>query len=338
MEVLDWLAVWDLGAANPYAAGGLRVDYPPHAFLMLWPLHLLAVAAAPLVFAFLNLAVCVLAARTTVQVVLEGAGVRALPRQRHVLILMVLAFGVFRSSLWLGQTMPLAWWLLMLSVREAPRRPVVAGVCLGLGTFKLNLAVAVVLFLLMERRARVLAWAAVTVTLGTAVFAAMTGVAPWVLARQYVDGMVAMYGTGGDVPDWLSLRGLVSQSAFQPVVTAYLVITGAVVAWVTARRSVASADALTLWLLWVLQAVAQQRFNLVMAVPAALLLSPVVRAGTPRWLFAAVAAFLVVDVPWVFLRLGWVTTAALAPRVLVLVIFGWLAWWSLSRRSEAASV
>ena len=338
LEVLDWLAVWDFGAVNPYDVSGLRVDYPPHAFLMLGPLHLVPVAAAPVVFACLNLIACVLAARTTVQVVLEGAGARPLPRQRHVLILMVLAFGVFRSSLWLGQTMPLAWWLLMLSVREAARRPVVAGVCLGLGMFKLNLAVAVVLFLLTQRRARVLAWAAVTVALGTAGFAAMTGVAPWALVRQYADGLVAMYGAGGDVPDWLSLRGLASQSAWQPVIAAYLIITGAAVAWVTARRSVASADALALWLLWVLQAVAQQRFNLVMAVPAALLLSPVVRAGTPRWLSAAVVAVLVVDVPWVFLRMGWAPAAAWASRVLVLVIFGWLAWWVWSRRREAASV
>lgn len=338
MEVLDWLAVWDFGAGNPYGVRGLRVDYPPHVFLLLGPLHLLPVAAAPIVHACLNLIACVLAARTTVQVVLEGAGVRALPRQRHLLILMVLTFGVFRSSLWLGQTMPLAWWLLMLSVREAARRPAVAGVCLGLGMFKLNLAVAVVLFLLMQRRARVIAWAAITVTLGTAGFAAMTGVTPSVLIRQYIDGMYAMYGAGGDVPDWISLRGLVSQPAWQPVITAYLVITGAAVAWVTARRTVASADALALWSLWALQAVAHQRFNFVMAVPAALLFSPLVRAGTPHWLFAAVVAFLAVDVPWVFLRLGWPALASSAHRVLVLVAFGWLAWWSWSRRHEAASV
>ncbi|MCR4375949.1 MAG: hypothetical protein NUW22_13985, partial [Acidobacteria bacterium] len=84
--------------------------------------------------------------------------------------------------------------------------------------------------------------------------------------------------------------------------------------------------------------VAHQRFNFIMAVPAALLLSPVVRAGTPRWLFVAVVAFLAVDVPWVFLRLGWPTLAASAPRVLVLVAFGWLGWRAWSRRHEAASV
>lgn len=339
MEVLDWLAVWNFGATNPYGVGGLRVDYPPHAFLMLGPLHLLPVAVAPVVFAFLNLIVCVLAAWTTVQVVLEGSGARALPRQRQVLVLIVLTFGMFRSSLWLGQTMPLAWWLLMLSVREATRRPVLAGVCLGLGTFKLNLAVAVVLFLLMQRRARVLAWAAVTVTLATAGFAAMTGVTPWVLAQQYVGGMRAMYGAAGYVPDWLSLRGLASQTVWQPVVIVYLAVTGAAVAWVTARKSVTSADALALWSLWALQAVAHQRFNLVMAVPAVLLLSPVVRAGTPRWLFAAVAVFLAVDVQWVFLHTGWMTVAAWAPRALVLVLFGWLGWltWA-GRRESSASV
>lgn len=338
MEVLDWLSVWDLGATSPYGVSGLRVDYPPHAFLMLWPLHLLPVAVAPVVFAFLNVMLCVLAARTTVQVVLDGAGARALPRQRHVLVLMVLAFGVFRSSLWLGQTMPLAWWLLMLSVREAARRPVVAGVCLGLGTFKLNLAVAVVLFLLMQRRARVIAWATVTVTLATAGFAAMTGVTPWALIQQYAGGMRTMYGADGYVPDWLSLRGLAPRTVWQPVVTVYLAITGAGVAWVTARRSVTSADALALWLLWGLQAVAHQRFNLVMAVPAVLLLSPVVREGTPRSLFVAVSAFLAVDVQWVFLHAGWTASAAWAPRLLVLVLFGWLGWRTWTRRDETASV
>jgi hypothetical protein len=333
-EVTVWAATWDFGRGNPYAVSGLRMDYPPHALLLLGSFHLLPAGAAPALFAGLNLIVCVLAVRLTVQVTLEGAGVAAVPSDRLVLVAILLTFGVFRSSLWLGQLMPVAWLFLLVAIREAGRRPMLAGLCLGLGLFKLNLAAAVVLYLLTQRRWRVLVAGAGAVLSMTAVVAWMTGVTPWAIVADYLTGMIAMYGPAGYVPDWLSLRGMVEHPLAQIAVAAYLVITGGLLARLTARRSLSDAHVLALWLLWTLQAVSHQRFNLVMAVPAVLLLSPIVRLGAAPWAFLVVVAFLAVDLPWIFMHTGMDRLADWSPRVLVLGLFGWLgreAW--LARRS-----
>jgi hypothetical protein len=324
-EVLRWAATWDFGAVNPYTTGVLRVDYPPHAFLLLGPLHLLPADLAPAMFAVVNTIICVLAAWVTVQVSMEVPGPTA-TRQRQVLVLVILTFGVFRSSLWLGQLMPLAWLLLMLAVREAARRPALAGVCLGLGAFKLNLALGVVLCLLAQGRRTVLLWAAVTMAIGISVVAWITGVEPWVMTEQYVRGMVRMYGPGGYVADWLSLRALADGPAARAAIAAYLAITGALVAWVTVRRNVTGAHALALWCLWSLQAVSHQRFNFVLAVPAVLLLGQAVRAGVPAWVFLTVAGFLAVDAPWILMHARWTAPADWAPRLLMVSLFAWLGW------------
>ncbi len=324
-ELLSWLRVWDFGAVNPFVVAGLRVDYPPHTFVMLGPLVWLPPTAAPAMYAALNVLLTALAAWTTVMVVVEGTETRLTPSQRTVLVMMSLACGVFRSALWLGQTMPLAWWLLMVAVRECRRRPMVAGVALGLGLFKLNLALAVVLALVSLRRVRTLVWGGITVAVLTLVFAMMTQVSLPELALQYVRTLGAMYGAQGYVPDWLSLRGLVTDPRWTPAVQVYLATTFLWVAWVTWRWPLRSIDVLSMWLLWVLQAVAHQRFNLVMALPAVLLLAPAVRAGGHPWAFLAATVFLVGDVPWLLRQVdGPVLSglAALAPRVFVLALWG----------------
>ena len=61
-QLLTWLRTWDFGTTNPFVVSGLRVDYPPHTFVMFGPLQWLPEVIAPSVFVVLNVVMCALAA------------------------------------------------------------------------------------------------------------------------------------------------------------------------------------------------------------------------------------------------------------------------------------
>ena len=309
-EVRGWLDYWAFGRANPYDNFQVGIDYPPHALLLLTPLSWLPAHSATMWLAPITVALCVAAAWLSVTVTAELAGVRLARVQVWTLSCMVLSWGAIRTTIWLGQTMPVAFVLSLLSMRWALRRPALAGASLGLSTFKPNLAVGFVAALILLRRLRPFAAAIAVTGLCTIAFAATVRESPIDLTHAYLRKLAVMYGGVGYLRDWLGMRALLYEiggSSVRVVVAYYVFLFAslALLAWLVARaKPTAAARAITFAaaLLWALASFSHQRFNVVLLAPAfVLLLLPQVRLvaneSARRWLSGLLAIGLTMDWP-----------------------------------------
>jgi len=148
-------------------------SYPPHVLLFVWPLGLLPYMAAWALWSLAGLALYLLVAAGGVRSAKTLAGLAAAP-----------AVGV---NLFFGQNGFFSAALIIGAVRELDRRPLVAGVCLGLLTVKPQLGVLFPLALILSGRWRCLAAAAATAAVLALVTAAIFGPQVW---RDYVEKVV----------------------------------------------------------------------------------------------------------------------------------------------------
>ncbi len=316
-EVRRWLDYWALGAHDPYTNLKIAVDYPPYALLFLAPLAWIPPSVAPLLLAVANALLCVLASWLVVTVTVELAELRLQRLDVWALTAVVASWGAFRTSIWLGQTMPVALVMALYAIRWSQRHPAWAGAAFGVATFKLNMTAGFAVALLLLRRVKPFIVAVLVMGIGTAAFALTLGVSSFRVAAEYVGRLTSMYGDSGNVPDWLSARRLVHALLGHGggAATAYYVFAVcafALLVWCARRaRRARLGPALTFAasLLWVLMDVSQQRFNAVLLAPAfVLVLVPQARVvgneAARRWVAGTLAVVMALDLPLVVRLVG----------------------------------
>jgi alpha-1,2-mannosyltransferase len=143
--------------------------YPPHYLLLLIPFGLLPFAPACALFLAASFACFVLALRH-----LAGGGYR-----RWLFLLSVILAPATAFNIGSGQNAFLTGALMIGGFALLPARPGLAGVLLGLLSYKPQLWLLVPVALLAARQWRALASAVITAVLVVSISAAVFGVAPW---------------------------------------------------------------------------------------------------------------------------------------------------------------
>lgn len=278
--VLSWLRHMADTGVSPYIVADLEVDYPPHALVLLYPLVWLPAGREALWFVGPAVLCAIWMAWTWPRWM---AAMAAISSFRHSAIspllwsLLVLTWGPVRVGIWNAQTVSPAIIAALAAVTMARRVPWVAGVLFALAATKPPLAVALGVFFLMRGDTRVIAVGA-GVALGLAtVFDGMMGQVPFSWLPQYVQSLEWMY-TGTNY-----FRGV---TTFQPVFddtiadpavahTVFRVIAlalgvwGAWRMWAVRRTEDAQVLVATACFLWVLAALPNQRYYLVLLFPVA---------------------------------------------------------------------
>jgi hypothetical protein len=206
-SIREWAWYWLVAGTNIYEPGSWgAVDYPPNAMVLLSPLGLLSLGVAHPVWMLLNVAMAVLAPYCAARFFRPNDPLRAVALP----ILMFLCWGGMRT---LTQFTLLALTSSMVAMVLANRRPIAAGIWLGLAMMKPQVAVPVFLWTVFTRR-----WWLVLTTLAVtggliAVFCIRAGAHPLWVAERYVE-ILAMYHTGTTNLGGISeLRPLIYQLA-----------------------------------------------------------------------------------------------------------------------------
>jgi hypothetical protein len=306
-DIRTWM---DLGSVRPYDGADLDVDYPPQAFFVILPLVSLPRGSAPAILAVLNVGFSIAMAWLFVRVTAGLAGVSPGQFETGALTAMTLCFGAVRCAIWLGQTMPLALALLLIGVRFARTRPFLAGICLALGGFKLNILAGLIPALILDS-----AWPALMVAAVTSVALAMAaapviGYSFMAILPAYLNALrrdyagADFYHGSTDVRSLLHL--LIANHAAAEVLWLIVAIGSLAWLWLAARRAPKTprtrAIVFAASLTWSLLAFYNLRYNLVLLAPAILVLGwpemHVIDNGRlRRGLLAGLLLFLVLDMP-----------------------------------------
>jgi alpha-1,2-mannosyltransferase len=140
-------------------------SYPPHLLLFTWPLGLMPYMTGYVVYCLVGLLVYVAVAS-------EGS------RRPEHLVLLVIAPAV-TVNIWCGQNGFLIAALLIGALTQLDRRPILAGVLIGLLSIKPQLGLLIPLMLVMTGRWRVIFAAAVTIVVLAALTAIVFGPDVW---------------------------------------------------------------------------------------------------------------------------------------------------------------
>ena len=353
--VRAWLHYWVTAWDNPYKHFGAVLDYPPLAFLMLWPLSLPSEASVAYWFLPTAIVLTTLAVWAQLRWVSDRLQISLSTGERVALVAMVLSGGGVRTGIWLGQTMALSLLLGALAMQWKRRRPWLAAVCLALCSFKPHIAVGFGLaILLVEGIGIPLAAAAITMLLSW-IFAVTIGESLFSVVIDYASNLLALYGGPDRVRGMLSIRfvldDLVGHYATATVIYRVLAVGSLItIATLAKRRSV---DAVTqmhvavVCMLWSLVFLPHQLYNSVFAAPGLFLLmwpesGLIRRRGVRAAVVAAYVMFGVVDIARLFRLLSrwmpeadWVwwlgyDTSPVQPFALFLLIL-----WRLYERPRA---
>lgn len=278
--VRSWLHYWFAVGDNPYRHFGPPLDYPPMAFLVLWPIGLPSDATVAYWFLPSVVTITALAALMQLRWVADRLHVVLSGRQQMALIAMVLAGGGARTAIWLGQTMALSLLFGALAMLLARRRPWRAAVCLALCSFKLHIAAGFGLAILLIDGIAVPIAAAVITLVASFVFAATVGESLVTLVADYGRNLLALYDGPNRVRGMLSIRGVLTDVIDQYTIAtaAYLALALASLATLIALAKRRSADPVTqlhvaaLSLLGSLCFLPHQLYNILLASPALYLL------------------------------------------------------------------
>ena len=309
-EVRSWVQHWLVSGTSPYGAPGLQVDYLPHALLLFAPLAVLPDATGALWFAVLS--VCLAAAGTVLLVVVMGrlAGARLTSVEVAATTAMFMSVRPMRLALLGGQTMPFALLLSAVALTLARQRPLMAGVCLALAAYKLNVAAAFGLALLLFGQFVPIAWALLVFVGMTWLTSAVIGETVWALLRGYAVQVTTLYGGADFLRGATGIRPVLASVIPDIVVVnvaAVLFGAGLLVTMVELLRRVrhrreAAPLAVACAMLWALAVFPHQLYNVVLAAPAVLLVhwpeSTLVKQPRLRWLAACLAlVYLLPSVP-----------------------------------------
>jgi hypothetical protein len=330
-QLRDWLGEWLTSGGNPYRTFA-ELDYPPNAFVVLWPWSWLDAGAVPL--AFIPIAIASTAAATWL---LSGwfaqqCGVVYGTRERLLLVLLMLAGSSMRGALWRGQLAPLAFLFGAAALHWSSRRPLLSAMALALCAFKPHVALGFAFAILVTCGWRILligGAAAVALSVPFALRAGMSVTSAW---WSYVSNLLFSYGGEERVRGLLSIRWVI-----EDVVGSYAVGTALylVVALVAAAM-----------LMWTLIMLPHQLYHGWMAAPALWLMmwpeSGLIASERIRvWAVAVFVLFGVIDVPRVirllvdvdaYWTIGWLSYALSPLRIGLLFA---LLLWTLERQRPA---
>lgn len=346
-EVRSWFDYWQFGARDPYASHVLGVDYPPHAFLLLWPLAIADFSTTRISFAAVNIVITILAAWMFVswmrRQILDEDHTAAL-----ALTALVLSGSSVRVAIWLGQTISLAVLFAAIAMRTASARPWLGGLFLAFASFKPHVAIGFGLAWLLTRQFRALGYAACWTFLLWIIFGWTLGEPPWRLVHNYLAELGTMYARPEHVVSATSMR-----EVFDLLLGVQLGVHGQVVyacssllaVIVLARRAPVDARSRALILMaclaWSITVLPHQRHSLILTGPICwLLLWTDADIGISRrvrlWIAGTVVAYGVIDGSLLIRLLGnalvqhdaWralgsdlVSASYYPPRVIALVLF-----------------
>lgn len=305
-EVRAWLQYWMAGRGNPYDHFAGDLDYPPVAFLILWPLGLPSDTAMAFWYIPAALATTGLAAWAMLRWMRERMYVTLSAAENVALIALMFAGSGARSALWQGQTMALSLMFGALAIRWSRTRPFAAAIALALCSFKPHIAVGFALAILLIEGADVLILAAAIVLSLSLLFAATIGQPLTEIVADYARNLTALYGGEERVRGLLSIRfvldDMIGWYALSTALYAVLAVSTLVLIVVLAKRrrqdAVTQAELAVCCLLWSLMFLPHQLYNSLLAAPALWLLmwpeSGLIRSRSLRG--AAAAAYVLFGV------------------------------------------
>lgn len=275
--VREWLQHW-VHRGDPYSYFE-RLDYPPTAFFVLWPLYLpdtdsVVLWLIPSMVVSLGVGAVIL-----VRWFAGRLGVRLVWYEQAVYVLMLLAGSPLRGTIWRGQTTPLAFLFGALALHWSRQRPVLAALALALCAFKPHIAIGFGLILLLIERRAVVYGAVAMVIASSLLFAATVDRSLFEVLVSYAHNLTGLYDGPERLRGLLSIRWMLDDIFGGYLLGTYAYITfgvgtlGLIVS--AARRSqsgVTVAQVSAACLLWSLLFLPQQLYNGVLAAPALWLL------------------------------------------------------------------
>jgi hypothetical protein len=334
--VREWLHFWTAGG-DPFTRYLGQIDYPPTAFIVLWPLTLPSDATARWLFVPWAILMIAVAGLVLLRWFSERTDVKLAWDEQVGLVAMFLSTGSARSGIWTGQTAALAVLLGALSLYWCARRPVAAAVALALCGFKPHVAIGFALAILLTGR-WVVVCGATAIAIGMwGAFAATVEQSPAAVLSLYTQSLLTLYDGPDRVRGLLSIRFVIEDllqhyERATIVYTALALSTLALLMLEARRRQRASDRAIiaAACLVWPLLFLPNQLYHGVLAAPAIWLLMwpevrPVRRMGVRMAAIIGLIVFSVLDVPRI-IRLAtdpngivWGASYYLSPLWLVLV-------------------
>lgn len=312
-----WLHYWTSTWTSPYPAQWLQVDYPPHALVLLWPLDWLP-GDGVVWFMAINLAATAACAWGLTSWAAQETGTPTTVRHLLLFACMLLTWGAMRAGLWHGQTMMGAAIAGVYAVRLATRAPWVSGVALALAATKPTLGAGFALIMLLRGGYHAcLVGVGVTLAL-TGVFDITVGNTPLLSIGDFFDSLVRMYTGESYVRSATTIRAVLVDLAgghwFAHVVfalygvVAFLALMHTV--WPRRRHPAAQLLIVNACLLWILLALPNQRYYLILLAPLVWMLvwTPQafarVEATWPAWVATGLIVFNVIDTPVTLRRIA----------------------------------
>jgi hypothetical protein len=333
--MMRWGRSWLMSGDPLYGSPGALVDYPPYAIVLLSPIGMLPIGLAVPIWVTLNIGFACMAPY------LAARFFRPHDSFKGVLlpILMFLTWGGVRT---LTQFSLMALALSMAALYLADLRPREAGVWLGLGLMKPQVAVPVFLWSVFTRRWRVVLTSAVVVLVLIAMFCLRAQVSPNAILTSYT-GILATAFTGDAILVGLSelrplLQGFVTDAGDLDLMTVSIVL--ALLAAICmaglqegAHRSRVLYAAPPLVACWSLLSIYHLTYGFIVLLPVMMLLAfnDAEASRLRKTLFWLLQIGMMVDVPGLSRRLGLSGTALYdtvlvhADRVLILGLFIGLA-------------
>lgn len=342
--VRDWLHYWQTHG-DPYPAFN-NLDYPPGALLLLWPLNRIQAGTAALVLIPIQIASCAAGAWLLMRWFSRRLDIVMRWQDQATLIALMLAGGSFRSTIWRGQTTPVAFLLGALALYWARQRPWAAAIALGLAAFKPHLAIGFALAILLTESSGAVIVAGLFALSQFVIFSATVEAAPADIFMSYVRNLASLYHGPDHVVGMLGFRMVIESVVDDFWIAFYLHVGLAVgsLAFIISRVRryldfTTSTHVAVACLLWSLMFLPQQLYNGILVAPALWLLMwpKAALIARPRIRTAVVTAFVlfgVLDVPRM-LRviadvagdLEWLTTfALLLPPLRVALLFAFVLY------------
>lgn len=336
LSVRDWLDTWLAHGTSPYLRPDLLPNWPPYVLILLTPLYLPPRWALPVVWLVVNLAATVAACRYLAR------AFTASDEEAKTAFWTLLSLGAVRSGLWHGQftmaAIAAGGWALQ------SRGAAGQGFLLALSMVKPHVALPFAAAVALRRRAGALLVCAIALGLSWGIFAITAHDSFAASVTAYLDVLRIYAGEGfrrssSDVRSlaWRVLPWPASDAVAAAVVGGCAMIVAAV--WRRFRgRGGVDERVFALVALWSLLAFDQQRYNMILAAPALMLLGVHLRSA--RHGLRLIHTLLVLEAGWIIGRV----LPALDPRleilfpaknltaVLVLILFAWLTrdtWFSL---------
>ena len=317
--VRAWVNYWLTTGGDPYTAYrfqaddpglGATLDYPPMAFLLLWPLALLPQAAIASWYLPIAVVTTCLAEWLLLQWLAGRMGVELSTSHRIALVAIIVAGSGARSALWRGQTVAIGLFFGALVLQWCRARPWTAALALALCSFKPHLAIGFGLAALFGGGLRAVVIGLLMAMAGTWMFALTIGRSLLGIVVDYGHNLAALYGYRENFRGRLSIRGVLDQwLPAHPVSTvAYVVLALGCIAAIVVLSRRRQRDAVNrlhtqvACLLWSVVFLPHQTYDTLMLAPALWLLmwpeSGLVRSPSLR--LAATAAYVlfgVIDPP-----------------------------------------